>query len=972
MSLTPVFKQRLLLFLILLTTGISVTVVCLFILYRSHIVTWEERIAKEAEMWAHFIQTVGKLDKQNRRDFAGGYEAATLIQVKDAVANLYKSRTQDEFLMAVRKHDTIHYILRKSNLEPDETLPEDVPFQSQLDEPMRLALKGQTGIITGLDYKGREVLAAYRPIPILGTALVIKIDKDVLNRPFVQAALLAGLTDIMVVTVCTFIFFRLTKPMLKQLQTSNEILQREIKNRQELEEKLLASKKTLQTILDSLPVRVFWKDLDLNYLGCNKSFAEDFDYGDPKALIGKDDFAMKWKESAESFRKGDREVITTGESRLYFEETLTLPDGTKQLLRTSKVPLLDTEGHICGVIGVFEDITDEKIAKDSLKVSEERMDQVFQSTNSWVWEVDQNGLYTYSNDIVKVLLGYDPEELVGKKYFYDLFPVEQKEMIKSAAFEIFSKKGSFTDFINEVRHKKGHKVILSTNGVPNIDEAGNLTGYRGVDIDITERQRMINDLRESEEKYRLIFEGDSDAFFLLNKHSKQILDVNRAAIELFGYSRKEFLNLKMTDISAEPEKSKKAIDGMAPGKFINVHERLYKTKDGDTFPVEISAGCFLLRGEEIVFGALRDITERKETEDQMFTLGRVIEQASVSILITDSFGKIEYVNPHFCKHTGYFFKECLGKNPSLLKSGEHPQKFYKNLWNTILAGKTWQGEIKNKKKNGELYWEEAIISPVKVEDKITHFVGIKKDITREKETAEKMERMQLQLMSAEKLAAIGQLSAGVSHEVLNPVNIISVHTQLLQRKRRDDADLQEFCQKIRNEIERINKIMSGLLTFSRKGNSVKELIAIREVLDGALGLVDSDFALDNINIERRYSPDDLKITVDKDEFRQVFLNLIHNARHAMPNGGTLSVGTEYILRDNSEWMRVFISDTGTGIKPEHMEKLFLPFFTTKPEGKGTGMGLAMVHGIVKEHGGTISVESAEDKGTIFIIDLPLN
>lgn len=227
------------------------------------------------------------------------------------------------------------------------------------------------------------------------------------------------------------------------------------------------------------------------------------------------------------------------------------------------------------------------------------------------------------------------------------------------------------------------------------------------------------------------------------------------------------------------------------------------------------------------------------------------------------------------------------------------------------------------------------------------------------------------MATSEKLAGIGRLAAGVSHEVLNPLNIISLQVQMLQNKVKENPIVLKYCGKMKIEVERITKIMGSLLLFSRKGDSQLTQFSIKDIVAGVLDLVQQTFSLDNITIETEYDAVLKEITADKEKLRQVFLNLINNAKQAMPEGGTLSIKCHETNKGSKDFMRISISDTGTGIKSENLSKLFDPFFTTKPEGEGTGIGLAVVHGIIEEHNGTITVESQEGKGTTFIIDLPV-
>ncbi len=248
------------------------------------------------------------------------------------------------------------------------------------------------------------------------------------------------------------------------------------------------------------------------------------------------------------------------------------------------------------------------------------------------------------------------------------------------------------------------------------------------------------------------------------------------------------------------------------------------------------------------------------------------------------------------------------------------------------------------------------------------------------------------VLRSEKLASIGRLAAGVCHEILNPLNIISGHVQALMLERGEDSGLNDDMNSIMEEIGRIEKIVGGLLKFSRKEDMEMKFSNVNEDLESVLAIMENDILLDNIHISRAFDPKIPKIKIDANRMRQVFLNLINNARHAMEErGGTLTVSTEIIDKDfsshsnevsNFEYLdtdenghicviRIKISDTGTGIKQEDMVKLFDPFFTTKPEDKGTGLGLSVCYTIIEKHQGTIRVESEYGRGATFIIDLPI-
>ncbi len=366
--------------------------------------------------------------------------------------------------------------------------------------------------------------------------------------------------------------------------------------------------------------------------------------------------------------------------------------------------------------------------------------------------------------------------------------------------------------------------------------------------------------------------------------------------------------------------------------------------------------------------------QRELAEKNVNKLTHTLDQLPQAVLMTDLEGIIVFVNPAFEKITGYSKNDILGLNPNLLKSGNQTPDFYKQLWETITTGKYWRGEFHNKRKNGVFYWERAVISPVhNDEGVITHFIAIRDDITCEKEQAILVQKVQKQLATAEKLAGIGQLAAGVSHEVLNPLNIISIRIQMLSKKYPNQPELTPAFQGMLKEISRIEKILSGLLKFARAGSDKFESVSIETFIsEDILPLMEDGLKLNNILIEKKWESPLPQVSVVRDEIRQVFINLLNNSKYAMPNGGKITIALEEILIFRKSYLRIRISDTGEGIKKEYLDKIFDPFFTTKPEGQGTGMGLSVSHGIVEKHGGNLNVESEEGKGVTFIIDLPVS
>ena len=376
-----------------------------------------------------------------------------------------------------------------------------------------------------------------------------------------------------------------------------------------------------------------------------------------------------------------------------------------------------------------------------------------------------------------------------------------------------------------------------------------------------------------------------------------------------------------------------------------------------------------------------DITLRKRIEKELIeselkfrSLVKNIPGA-VYRCANDENWTMEYISAGIDPISGYSPRELIGNNARSYVSiiADEDKDFVREEVNIAIGKKSsYTIEYRVLNKNGTHRWVLEKGRPVfDADENLLYLDGSIHDISEIKFAREKLEIAQKQLMVSQKLAGIGQLAAGVSHEVLNPLNIISIHVQLLLRKTIDNEPLKTSLEKIQFEINRIVKILKSLLVFSRKSDEEFEKVKIESEIDSALNLVEKDFELSNIQINRNFCGNLPEILLNKDKIRQVFLNLISNSKYAMAKGGVLTVKTELIEINKFRYIAIFFKDTGDGIKKKNRDRIFEPFFTTKPEGKGTGIGLSISHAIVEKLGGSITFESVENEGTTFRINLPV-
>jgi len=366
---------------------------------------------------------------------------------------------------------------------------------------------------------------------------------------------------------------------------------------------------------------------------------------------------------------------------------------------------------------------------------------------------------------------------------------------------------------------------------------------------------------------------------------------------------------------------------------------------------------------------------RQVAEESLRKLSRAVEQSADTVMVTDREGIIEYVNPAFEALTGYTRDEVCGRTPRILKSGEQGPEVYREVWKTILGGSAYRAIFVNRKKNGELYCVEESISPVRdAEGRITHFISNGRDLTERR-------RLEAQLLQAQKMDAIGHLAGGVAHDFNNLLTIITSYSELALDAIGPDSSLQAKIQEILRAARRAAELTRQLLAFSRKQPQALHVVDLNDVI---CGIARTLHRLIGEDMQFSFTPGTGlgRVRVDPVQIEQILMNLAANARDALPEGGQFRIETSDVLLDEEyvdrkqamipkgRYALITASDDGAGISPEHLPHIFEPFYTTKPSGQGTGLGLATVYGIVKQHKGFVWAYSEPQMGTVFKIYLP--
>ena len=486
-------------------------------------------------------------------------------------------------------------------------------------------------------------------------------------------------------------------------------------------------------------------------------------------------------------------------------------------------------------------------------------------------------------------------------------------------------------------------------------------------------------LRESEEKHRRILEEMEEGYYEVDL-AGNFTFFNASMCRILGYSREDMTGMN----------NRHYMDAQNARKVFGIFNEVYRTgepaqapewelmrKDGAVRSVEASVSLMQdSGGRPIGFrGVVRDITERKQAEEELRRLAAAIEQAGEVVMITDAEGTIQYVNPAFERITGYSRDEAVGQNPRILKSGRQDDAFYKQLWDTITAGEVWSGRFVNMRKDGRLYEEGATISPVlDSTGRIINYVAVKRDVTDQIS-------LERRFRQAQKMEAIGTLAGGIAHDFNNVLAAIIGYSEMASEQLPDDSSLRSDLDHVLSAADRAKGLVRQILTFSRQVEEERKPLKLHLIVKEALKFLRPSLPA-TIEIREDIDKKCAAVLADPVQMHQVLMNLCTNAYHAMrKDGGILQVSLQSVEIDScfaetrpelseGTYARLTVSDTGHGMHAETLERIFEPFFTTKPEGEGTGLGLATVRGIVKAHGGAISVYSEPGKGTTFHVYLP--
>ncbi|MEW6660386.1 MAG: PAS domain S-box protein [Thermodesulfobacteriota bacterium] len=644
-------------------------------------------------------------------------------------------------------------------------------------------------------------------------------------------------------------------------------------------------------------------------------------------------------------------------------------------------PLLDTDtGKVKGVIKYIRDITAWKRAEESLLREKDFVTALFDTIGALVLVLDPQGRIVRLNQAFEAITGYTLPEVKGR-HFWDYLVIPEDLEKAKARFQDpqthrFPVKGQ-----KYLATKDGERRLIAWSDTTLFNKQGAVEYIISTGIDITARTKAEARLRESEERYTMLFDSAPDAILIMEAEGEevgQIVAANPAAAALHGYTVPEILDLNITAL--DPASSLTPYNGgmshIMAGEWIT-EEITHQRKDGTMFPVEIHAGLMEMENRKYILAFDRDISARKAREEALRqahqTQEALIQASPLAIYVMDPQGRVRMWNPAAARMFGWQEAEVLDRLVPMAPQDQTEES--QALLKRILNGESLNGvEMRRHQKDGSPIEVSVFTAPLlDAAGRITGIVVMNTDFTESK-------RLKEQLLQAQKMEVVGRLAGGVAHDFNNLLTAINGYSELVLNFMEPDNPLRQDVAEIRKAGDRAASLTRQLLAFSRKQMLQPKVLDLNQVMEN-MGkmlerLIGSDIEL-AINLDSALG----RVMADPGQIEQVILNLAINARDAMPGGGRLTIATANVDLEESYCRRhmetqpgpyvlVTVSDNGSGMDPETKSRIFEPFFTTKEMGKGTGLGLSTVYGIIKQSGGHITVHSKRGKGATFKIYLP--
>ena len=850
-----------------------------------------------------------------------------------------------------------------------------------LSQATRMGIKAMTDgedFVEAVDYRGVPVIGAVKAVPGTDWRLVAKIDRRELNGLARSDLIWIAIADLLA--------------LLAILAATYLILQRQklrfVSNIQQQQGEKLKALQLLDAIAESSTDAIYAKDLEGRYVLFNQAAALIAGKS-REEVVGRSDPEVFPADQAALALANDRQVME-GNRTITFQEDIGTNDGERTFLAT-KGPLLDSEGRVIGLFGISRDITVRKQAEQALRESEAalRNAQSVAHLGSWTLDIVNNRL-SWSTETYRIFGLPDGTPLDLETFLQCVHP-EDRERVAAEWNQALA--GAPYDCEHRIIANGQERWVRERARVC-FGENAQAHSAVGTVQDITERKQAEELLVREHGRLQLILDHAPIGIWLQDGKGR-LEFVNQAFCEAMGIPESRFLEAThYAELMPEAFYSQcLASDAEAlANEGVTASRQRLPFADGKVHDLQvIKAVKRNEQGEPVALVGLSiDITDDLRKEEQLRKLSLAVEQNPNSVVITDAGGMIEYVNQAFSDISGYLAHEVIGKRAGVLKSGQTPEATYFELWTALKTGRVWKGEFINRRKNGEIYTDFAIISPIRQEDgRITHYLSIQEDVSEKKQVGQELDRYRhhleelviertSQLVAAKEAAEVASRAksaflANMSHEIRTPMNAIVGLTYLLKRDSREPAQ-QDKLNKVADAAQHLLSIINDILDISK-------------IEAGKLVLDKSDFDLDSVLhnvctlVAERAQAKGLELVVDvvpnllrglygdPTRLSQALLNYAGNAIKFTEHGSVVIRARVEEENEQGMLVRFEVQDTGIGIARQHQARLFQAFeqadATTTRKYGGTGLGLAINRRLAQMMGGEVGVASEPGKGSTF-------
>ena len=742
----------------------------------------------------------------------------------------------------------------------------------------------------------------------------------------------------------------------------------EIKNAR-LHEKEKRSRIFLNSVVSDSADAIVVSSAERKIIPWNASAERLFGYSE-KETIGKHIHLIIPEGEIEETESRMARLIQSGEA--YVCESFRMrKDGSLLPVNITVSPVKQDDGKTIAYSTIYQDLTERREAERALRDSEERHRTLLENHPDGVGLVTE-GKIVYANPAMEKLMGYTSEEMVGCSPA-DFQVPEDRERAAERIKELYQ--GASTA-LGEYRLVRKDGTVFYGEILSRILQYAGKPTLLSIFWDVTQRREAEAALRESEERFRVIAEASPIPMLVSRVSDGAFLFWNHALETSFNYSKEEIASRKTVDFYYHPSDRQALLDKLSEKGFVRNHELRAKRPDGTPYWVAVSLKNITFDGEEAVFAALYDISERKKSEQALREseerFRQLVEQATDAFIVSEKEGRFVDVNQRACDILGYSREELLDLTIQDIKADFDPEEIAR-MREELRPGAaiTWYGEYR--RKDGSTFPVEIRLGTFEFGGKKL-FLASARDITERKQIEERLRQSQ-------KMEAIGELAAGVAHDFNNILTSILGFTDLTLKGGRLTERAQKNLEQVLSASRRGRSLVGQILSFSRQTSRKRSLIRLASVVEEVLYLVRASLPA---TIEIHYEAEDEAGTIfaDMTEAHQVIMNLCANAGHAMRKKGGLldvhlsrfNVDRKFVNRNPGitpgPFLKLTIRDVGCGMEPGVVERIFDPFFTTKEVGEGSGMGLAVVHGIVADLGGAITVQSQPGEGSTFEVFFP--